>query len=193
MVLSQAAPASARWIVDGLSRPDEIPDSCPVPALTGLIVLDDAIAHSRAAVAWLGDGEMVCLAVVRNNAGSPEGITAGASLGSLSDQRDPVWFDGWAIFTVFPGDAGKVVIKDDDDHLFGPVHQRVVDLGGGREFTIVEYADDHPDPYAPDPSTIPSARAQVCPSAGGECRPARWISPPAAPAPTADRASAGSP
>lgn len=54
------------------------------------------------------------------------------------------------------------MIKGDDDHVFGPLHQRFVDFGGGRELTIVEYAYRPEGPESE--KSIPSARAQVCPS-----------------------------
>ncbi|MEU1283336.1 hypothetical protein [Kitasatospora sp. NPDC005856] len=181
VVLSPAAPDTAQWIVDRLAAPGASPDSCPVPALTDMVVLENGIGRSHAAVLWLGDGEVECLATIRNGDGITQVVVA-MPLDSLVDRPVPMWLGGWAIFTVFPGDARKVVIKGDDDHVFGPLHQRFVDFGGGRELTIVEYAYLHTGPERGKP--ILSARAQVCPSesgpaATGACRPARWIEPPA--------------
>ncbi|MFF2543166.1 hypothetical protein ACFVUY_11455 [Kitasatospora sp. NPDC058063] len=192
VVLSPAAPASAQWIVDSLALPGASPEACPVPALTDMVVLDNGIGRSHAAAVWLGDGEVECLATIRKGDGVTK-VVIGTSLDSLADQPVPIWLGGWAIFTVFPGDARKVVIKGDDDHVFGPLHQRFVDFGGGRELTIVEYA------YLPEgpesEKSIPSARAQVCPSGTGpadtaSCRPARWLGRPPAPTPSRPPGSA---
>lgn len=183
VVLSPPAPASAQWIVDRLALPGASPDACPVPTLTDTVVLDNGIGRSHAAVVWLGDGEAECLATIRNGDGMTEVVVA-MSLDSLADRSVPMWLGGWAIFTVFPGDARTVVIKGDDDHVFGPLHQRFVDFGGGRELTIVEYAYLSTGPERGKP--VLSARAQVCPSgadpaAADACRPARWIEQPATP------------
>ncbi|MFE4974367.1 hypothetical protein ACFRAR_19945 [Kitasatospora sp. NPDC056651] len=172
VALSQAAPASAQWIVGELSERDAIPDGCPVPTLSDMIVLDNTVGHNRAFVVWLKDDDMQCVASLRESGGFRI-VSLGTRLDRQAEQWSPVWFEGWAIFTVFPGDAGKVVIKGDDDHVFGPPHQRVVDFGDGRELTVVEYAYLLAGPEKPGLS----ARAQVCPGTG-QCRPARWIEPP---------------
>ncbi|MFE6868856.1 hypothetical protein ACFVFS_20140 [Kitasatospora sp. NPDC057692] len=51
--------------------------------------------------------------------------------------------------------------------------QWIVDFGGGKEFTIVEYAFLRPKDTGPTPPPEhPSPRARVCPAVGA-CRPAR--------------------
>ncbi|MGW2870303.1 hypothetical protein ACWDD9_34700 [Kitasatospora sp. NPDC001119] len=180
MTLSEPAPASAQWIVDATAEPGASPENCPVPSLADMIVLDDEAGHSRAAAVWLGDGGVECLVTISNRDGINQ-IVLATSLDSLADRPVPLWLGGWAIFTVFPGDAGRVVVKDDDDRVFGPPHQRLVDFGGGREFTVVEYAYLRTGPEPEDPAF--SVRARVCPDSTGPCLPARWIAPSASPLP----------
>ncbi|MER7766892.1 hypothetical protein [Kitasatospora sp. NPDC096140] len=182
VTLSQPAPASAQWIVNALIGRHLVPEVCPAPSLTDMIVLDDAAGHSRAVVVWLGEGEVTCVAAIRNGGGAALG---GQSLASLADQPFATWLTEWDIIAVFPGDAGKVVLKDDVDHVYGPLHQRVVDFGGGRKFTIVEYAylPRMSGAPAPQPSNPPSARARVCPSDTTQCRPVRYEIRPSTPTP----------
>ncbi|MFF9641484.1 hypothetical protein [Kitasatospora aureofaciens] len=169
-MLSEPAPPSAQWIVDELSEPGAYRSSCPVPARTDMIVLDSDERHrTRAAVVWLGEGLQVCLA------GIGHGVDGGGSsvffgpLGDLTRGHWSAWM-GRSFFVVFPGDAGTVVMED-DDHLYGLVHQRVADFGAGRRATFVQYA--FPGPLAPSGSPSGSPRARLCPGAGGGCRPAR--------------------
>ncbi|MFD8754412.1 hypothetical protein ACFV0O_26005 [Kitasatospora sp. NPDC059577] len=177
VVLSASAPTSARWIVDALTGDHMIPEGCPAPALTNMIVLDDAVGHTSAALVWLGGDDVTCLAVIGNVDGGGWAVF-GVSLDDMAGWQFPMWLAGRAIFTVFPGDAGKVVIKGDDDHVFGAPHQRAVDFGDGRELTIVEYSYVSPASDAPaPPAKPPSARAQVCPQDVSLCRPTRWIPP----------------
>ncbi|MER7584518.1 hypothetical protein [Kitasatospora sp. NPDC097691] len=183
VVLSDPAPASAQWIVDYLATPGTSPAACPVPALEDLIVFDsDGRGRSRAAVVWLGEGALACLAVIDRSRGGT-GIAATDELGALAAQETPMGIGAsttLTFFTVFPGDAGQVVIRDDDDNVFAALHQRVVDVGGGRRFTFVEYAYRNPVRVvaSADPSVSPlSARARVCPASGGTCRPAGFAIP----------------
>ncbi|MFI9366226.1 hypothetical protein ACIG5E_35010 [Kitasatospora sp. NPDC053057] len=167
-VLSDPAPESAQWIVDELSKPGAYQDSCPVPTRADMIVLDgDDWGHARAAVVWLGDGLRVCVAGISHGA-SGGGVTVSSGRLDGLSRGWSAWM-GESFFTVFPGDAGTVVIKDDGDHLYGPPHQWVADFGGGRKATFVQYAC--PGPLSP-PGSPRSPRARLCPSAGGDCRPA---------------------
>lgn len=170
-VLSEPAPPSAQWIVDELSEPGAYESSCPVPTRTDMIVLDSDDRHrTRAAVVWLGDGLQVCLAGISHGADGGGSTVSSGPLGDLTRGHWSAWM-GRSFFAVFPGDAGTVVMEDDDDHLYGPVHQRVADFGAGRRATFVQYA--FPGPLAPSGSPSGSPRARLCPSAGGGCRPAQ--------------------
>ncbi|WP_316520664.1 hypothetical protein [Kitasatospora brasiliensis] len=144
-VLSQAAPASAQWIADALNGFSSL-DPCPRLSRQNMIVLDPGDPHHPATVAWLGNGTAICLGALMWDLQPSLAFASSDSIDYLADQTRPTEFGNGrflACFAIFPGAVWQVAIKD-DDHAFGPPHQRTVDYGGGREFTIVEYADLKP-------------------------------------------------
>ncbi|MFG2904489.1 hypothetical protein ACGF13_05415 [Kitasatospora sp. NPDC048286] len=142
-MLSQAAPASTQWIVDALTSPGASLDMCPALSRQNMIVLDAGGVFGPAVVAWPGDDKVICLGGLMRDRQPGMAVLASPSIDYLADQARPMAFGNGrflAWFAVFPGAVWKVAIGD-DAHAFGPLHQRTVDFGAGREFTIVEYID----------------------------------------------------
>lgn len=167
VVLPQAAPATAQWIVDILRQSEGAVDKCPGPDLSNMVVLD-ASRPDRADVVWLTDDVDVCVGTITRGSDEPSSTLSGAMADIAG--RPPVLLSiseakyGTDMFTVFFGAVGTVTIKGDTDHTFGPVHQRTVDLGGGRFATFVEYRFMVPYQGAPLGSDL-----ELCPSIG-PCR-----------------------
>ena len=166
--LPEAAPETAQWILDGL-RKVTLPTGCPVPELSNMLVLDSDVHHDRADVAWLVDDVIVCAATITRH-GDDEALPSVLhdTIDNLAAHR-PFQFGVIQVapdmFTVFLGAVGKVTLRGDDRHTFGPVHQRTVALGGGRVATFVEYRFAVPydgAPLGPD--------LALCPASGTGCR-----------------------
>ncbi|MGA5821758.1 hypothetical protein ACPC54_28305 [Kitasatospora sp. NPDC094028] len=140
-MLSEPATRSAQWIVDALAQPDASPESCPALSRQDMIVFDDGAESHRAVVAWLGDGTVAWLGVVVRGDHPDSTVIAVDSIDAEAARESSVGVGNGRLVTFFaflPGAPGRVVLQD-DDHRFGPPHQRTVDFGGGREFTIAAY------------------------------------------------------
>lgn len=168
VVLPRPAPASAQWIADELAGMRKDTSRCPVPALANMIVFDDGgDVPGQADVAWLEDDSYVCFGTLtRGDAGLDKSID-GESIDAFAARERPVWVGGSkriSILSAFPGDAGTVVRRyAADDDSYGPLHQRAVDLGGGRSVTLVQYSYAHGHPS-------PGDEVRVCPSNGAPCK-----------------------
>ncbi|MEV7186604.1 hypothetical protein [Kitasatospora sp. NPDC093102] len=180
VVLPEPAPASKQWIADELAGMRL--QRCPVPALSNPIVLDDD-GQDRADVLWLVDDSHLCSASLTRVDGGLSTEIYGNRTEVLTARHKPKTIGDYrrlSFFTFFPGDVGKVELRGDDTHLFGPVHQRVVDLGGGKAVTVVQYAYAEPvrtsddPPRSPQPTWTPGSTAfqepELCPSGLEPCR-----------------------
>ncbi|MFD8756479.1 hypothetical protein ACFV0O_36705 [Kitasatospora sp. NPDC059577] len=166
VVLPEPASASAQWIVDELAGARRNTPRCPVPSLANLVVLGDD-GGGDADAAWLADDSYVCLAsITRGDAGLSTAII-GDRIGVFTAMREAKMIgvpERLSFFTLFPGDVRPVVLRGDDRALYGDLHQRVVDLGGGRAVTVVQYAYVHAVPVSG------SGDGAVCPSGTDPCR-----------------------
>ncbi|MER7673946.1 hypothetical protein ABTY61_36560 [Kitasatospora sp. NPDC096128] len=169
VVLPGPAPASAQWIVDELAALRQDTSLCPVPALANMIVFDDGEdAPGQADVAWLEDDSYVCFGTLTRDASGLGKSIHGEPIDTFAAREVPLWIGGSrriSFLAAFPGDVGTVVRKyaDDDDDTYGPLHQRVVGLGGGRSVTLVQYSYPHELPSSGD-------EIRLCPSDGDPCK-----------------------
>ncbi|MFG2908580.1 hypothetical protein ACGF13_26370 [Kitasatospora sp. NPDC048286] len=189
VVLPEPAPASKQWIVDELRTMDLSDNPCSAPSLANLVVLDDDDGRDRADVLWPLDDSYLCLASITRVDGALSSEVTGDRVASLTARRQPMMIGDYrrlVLLAFFPGDVGTVELRGDDLHLFGPVHQRLLDLGGGKAVTVVHYGYAKPapaagDPQAPQqsPQSVPPAahtpgsaylQPQLCPSRIEPCR-----------------------
>ncbi|MER7585535.1 hypothetical protein [Kitasatospora sp. NPDC097691] len=169
VVLPEPAPASAQWIVDELAALHKDTPRCPVPTPANLLVLGDDGGNNADAV-WLADDSYVCLASITRVDGGLSTQVVGDRIDVYTAGRVPRMFgapERLSFFAVFPGDARPVVLKGNDRPLYGELHQRVVDLGGGRAVTFVQYAYVHALPVSG------SGDGELCPAGTDPCREAR--------------------
>lgn len=165
VVLPEPAPVSAQWMVDELAGLHESTPRCPVPTRANLLVLGDDGGNEADAV-WLTDDSYVCLASITRVDGRLSTQIVGDRIDVYTARRaarmigDPARL---SFFTVFPGDARPVVLRGEDRPLYGELHQRVVDLGGGRAVTFVQYAYVHALP-------VSGTGAELCPAGTDPCR-----------------------
>ncbi|MFJ7907396.1 hypothetical protein [Kitasatospora sp. NPDC096204] len=184
VVLPEPAPASKQWIVDELLTMDLGHNPCSAPSLANLVVLDDD-GRDRADVLWPLDDSSLCLASITRVDGGLSGEVIGDRVASLTARRQPKMIGDYrrlVLLAFFPGDVGTVELRGDDRHLFGPVHQRLLDLGGGKAVTVVHYGYAKPAPAADDPQAPQPAppaahtpgsaylQPQLCPSRLEPCR-----------------------
>ncbi|MFG2915898.1 hypothetical protein ACGF0D_23810 [Kitasatospora sp. NPDC048298] len=181
VVLPEPAPASKQWIVDELLTMNLSHNTCAAPPLANLVVLDDDDGRDRADVLWPLDDSYLCLASITRVDGALSSEVIGDRVASLTARRQPKMIGDYrrlVLLAFFPGDVGTVELRGDDRHLFGPVHQRLLDLGGGKAVTVVHYGYAKPAPAADDPQAQQPAHTpgsaylqpQLCPSRIEPCR-----------------------
>ncbi|MFD8789022.1 hypothetical protein [Kitasatospora sp. NPDC059599] len=164
VVLPEPAPASARWIVNELSRKGTLAKGCPAPTLSTLAVLDTD-GQNWALVFWLVDDIDVCWADVDHR----DGVWGGSDFESIEDMTvdhprplGPPAGTPWYGVTAFQGRVADLRATGDTDHVLGPVHSRTVDLGGGKLVTFVSYGVRVPE-------LGESLTVHLCPPTG-DCR-----------------------
>ncbi|MFD9689640.1 hypothetical protein ACFWXO_28220 [Kitasatospora sp. NPDC059088] len=180
VVLPEPAPASAQWVLDELATMHKGTPDCPVPTPENTVVLDRGEgSQDWADVVWLEDDSHLCLASTTRVDGRLNTDVTGGTPGAFTARRRPTMIGDHrrlSLFVLFPVDAKQVVLRGDARHRFGPLHQRVIDLGGGRAVTVVRYGFATQVPGAPAPGAqtmeppYTDDLPQLCPTVTEPCR-----------------------
>ncbi|MEU4115499.1 hypothetical protein AB0F71_13500 [Kitasatospora sp. NPDC028055] len=181
VVLAESAPAAARWVLDELARMHEDTSDCPVPTLENTVVLDRSEgSQDWADVVWLEDDSRLCLASATRVDGLLSIAVTGGPPGAFTARKRPRMIGDHrrlSLFVLFPVDTRQVVLRGDARHRFGPLHQRVIDLGGGKAVTVVQYgfATQVPGSPAPGGQTMEPPYTDddsplLCPAVTEPCR-----------------------